>query len=99
MRPMGGGRWDANAADIRRALALYRTADAILIALLAVIDCDVHRASLSSAIEIEMGRQMRRQRIERALDQIVVGDIRRLPAAKRTSQAARCRSSANRPWI
>jgi len=35
--PMGGGRWDANAADIRRALALYRTADAILIAFLAVV--------------------------------------------------------------
>jgi len=35
--PMGGGRWTANAADIRRALALYRTADAILIALLIVI--------------------------------------------------------------
>jgi adenosylcobinamide-phosphate synthase len=35
--PMGGGRWTANAADIRRALALYRTADAILIALLVVI--------------------------------------------------------------
>jgi adenosylcobinamide-phosphate synthase len=33
---MGSGRWDANAADIRRALALYRAADAILIALLAV---------------------------------------------------------------
>jgi adenosylcobinamide-phosphate synthase len=33
---MGGGRWDANAADIRRALALYRRADAILIAILAV---------------------------------------------------------------
>jgi len=33
--PMGGGRWDANAADIRRALALYRYADAILIAVLA----------------------------------------------------------------
>jgi adenosylcobinamide-phosphate synthase len=32
---MGGGRWDANAADIRRALALYRIADTILIALLA----------------------------------------------------------------
>src|SRR5271156_1589312 len=35
--PMGGGRWAANAGDIRRALALYRTADAILIALLVVI--------------------------------------------------------------
>jgi adenosylcobinamide-phosphate synthase len=34
---MGSGRWDAKAADIRRALALYRTADAILIALLAVL--------------------------------------------------------------
>jgi adenosylcobinamide-phosphate synthase len=34
---MGGGRWDANAADIRRALALYRRADAILIAVLAVV--------------------------------------------------------------
>jgi adenosylcobinamide-phosphate synthase len=34
---MGGGRWDANAADIRRALALYRRADAILIAFLAVL--------------------------------------------------------------
>jgi adenosylcobinamide-phosphate synthase len=34
---MGGGRWDASAADIRRALALYRTADAILIALLAAV--------------------------------------------------------------
>jgi adenosylcobinamide-phosphate synthase len=33
---MGGGRRDANAADIRRALALYRRADAILIAILAV---------------------------------------------------------------
>jgi adenosylcobinamide-phosphate synthase len=33
---MGSGRWDANAADIRRALALYGTADAILIAILAV---------------------------------------------------------------
>ena len=33
---MGSGRWDATAADIRRALALYRTADAILIAFLAV---------------------------------------------------------------
>jgi adenosylcobinamide-phosphate synthase len=33
---MGDGRRDADAADIRRALALYRTADAILIALLAV---------------------------------------------------------------
>src|SRR5579862_7062395 len=31
---MGGGRWDATAADIRRALTLYRTADAILIAIL-----------------------------------------------------------------
>ncbi len=31
---MGNGRRDANAADIRRALALYRYADAILIALL-----------------------------------------------------------------
>jgi adenosylcobinamide-phosphate synthase len=34
---MGGGRWEATAADIRSALALYRTADAILIALLAVL--------------------------------------------------------------
>ncbi len=35
--PMGGGRWAANAADIRRALALYLSDDAILIALLVVI--------------------------------------------------------------
>ena len=35
--PMGDGRRDANAADIRRALALFHCADAILIALLAVI--------------------------------------------------------------
>jgi adenosylcobinamide-phosphate synthase len=34
---MGGGRWTADAADIRRALALYRRADAILIAFLAVL--------------------------------------------------------------
>jgi adenosylcobinamide-phosphate synthase len=34
---MGGGRWDANAADIRRALKLYRSADAILIAALALV--------------------------------------------------------------
>ena len=34
---MGGGRWDATAADIRRALALYRTADAILIGGLALL--------------------------------------------------------------
>jgi adenosylcobinamide-phosphate synthase len=33
---MGDGRREANAEDIRRALALYRAADAILIALLAV---------------------------------------------------------------
>ena len=32
---MGAGRRDANAAEIRRALALYHTADAILVALLA----------------------------------------------------------------
>ncbi len=35
--PVGDGRRDANAADIRRALALFHCADAILIALLAVI--------------------------------------------------------------
>jgi adenosylcobinamide-phosphate synthase len=34
---MGNGRWDANAADIRRALALYRNADAILLVVLAVL--------------------------------------------------------------
>src|SRR5579864_5945609 len=34
---IGSGRRDANAADIRRALALYRRADAILIALLAAL--------------------------------------------------------------
>jgi adenosylcobinamide-phosphate synthase len=34
---MGSGRWDAGVADIRRALALYRAADAILIAFLAVL--------------------------------------------------------------
>jgi adenosylcobinamide-phosphate synthase len=34
---MGGGRRDATAADIRRALALYRYADAVLIALIAAI--------------------------------------------------------------
>jgi adenosylcobinamide-phosphate synthase len=33
---MGAGRWNANATDIHRALALYGTADAILIAVLAV---------------------------------------------------------------
>ncbi len=33
---MGGGRWNATAADIRRALTLYRYADALLIASLAV---------------------------------------------------------------
>jgi adenosylcobinamide-phosphate synthase len=35
--PMGSGRWDANAADIRRALALYRRADAILFVLVAAL--------------------------------------------------------------
>ena len=35
--PMGDGRRDANTADIRRALALFHCADAILIAVLAVI--------------------------------------------------------------
>ncbi len=34
---MGDGRREADAADIRRALALYRTADAILIAVLGVV--------------------------------------------------------------
>jgi adenosylcobinamide-phosphate synthase len=33
---VGGGRTEANAADIRRALALFRRADALLIAILAV---------------------------------------------------------------
>jgi adenosylcobinamide-phosphate synthase len=35
--PMGNGRREANAADIRAALALYRRADAILIVMLAVL--------------------------------------------------------------
>ena len=34
---MGNGRWDASAADIRRALVLYRRADAILIGLIALL--------------------------------------------------------------
>jgi adenosylcobinamide-phosphate synthase len=34
---MGGGRRDADAADIRRALKLYRRADAILLALVAIV--------------------------------------------------------------
>jgi adenosylcobinamide-phosphate synthase len=34
---MGDGRRDATAADIRAALALYRRADAILIAVLTVL--------------------------------------------------------------
>ena len=34
---MGCGRREANAADIRAALALYRRADALLIALFAVL--------------------------------------------------------------
>jgi len=34
---MGDGRRDATAADIRAALALYRRADALLIALLGVV--------------------------------------------------------------
>ena len=34
---MGGGRWAATAADIRRALALYRAADGMLMAVLAVL--------------------------------------------------------------
>jgi adenosylcobinamide-phosphate synthase len=34
---MGDGRREAEAADIRRALALYRTADAVLIVLLGVL--------------------------------------------------------------
>jgi adenosylcobinamide-phosphate synthase len=34
---MGDGRRDASAADIRTALRLYRTADALLIGLLALI--------------------------------------------------------------
>jgi adenosylcobinamide-phosphate synthase len=33
---MGSGRWNATAADIRRALALYRHADAVLLAILAL---------------------------------------------------------------
>jgi adenosylcobinamide-phosphate synthase len=35
--PMGNGRRDADAADIRAALQLYRRADALLIALVAVL--------------------------------------------------------------
>jgi adenosylcobinamide-phosphate synthase len=34
---MGDGRREANAKDIRRALALYRCADAIFLALVAVL--------------------------------------------------------------
>jgi adenosylcobinamide-phosphate synthase len=35
--PMGDGRWEATATDIRAALALYQRADAILIALVAAL--------------------------------------------------------------
>ena len=35
--PMGDGRWEATATDIRAALALYQRADAILIALVATL--------------------------------------------------------------
>jgi adenosylcobinamide-phosphate synthase len=35
--PMGDGRWEATAADIRAALALYQRADGILIALVAAL--------------------------------------------------------------
>ena len=45
---MGDGRRDANAQDIRAALKLYRRADAMLIALVAVAGARRHRAKLSS---------------------------------------------------
>ena len=66
---MGSGRRDAYAADILRALALCRRADAILIALIAP-----HWRRLSSsrqfeqAVDIDMRSEMIGQRIERVLD-------------------------------
>jgi len=60
-------------------------------------DCHGHRAKFEKKIEIEMHREMRRQAIERPLDsRDVISNVRR-PAAKRLSQAARWRSSANSP--
>ena len=43
--PMGDGRWEATATDIRTALALYQRADAILIALVAALALLVWGAS------------------------------------------------------
>ncbi len=96
---MGDGRRDADAADIRRALALYRRADAILIALLAVMCRACSSRQFEQAIEIEMRGKMRGERVERSLDQRVIGDVRRARRRSGASHAARCRSSANRPWI
>ena len=45
---MGDGRRAADAADIRRALTLYRAADALLLALLASVRAHSQRANLSS---------------------------------------------------
>jgi cobalamin biosynthesis protein CobD/CbiB len=57
-----GGRRAANAADIRRALALYRVADAILLALAVAASRSCCMAK--QAVEVEMRRHVLRQPVE-----------------------------------
>ena len=60
---IGEGSSDLTASDIRRALSLYRTSCAVQIVFLRCL-CP-HRASLSS-VDLDMGFEMRGERIERA---------------------------------
>ena len=104
---MGDGRRDATAADIRRALALYRRADAILFCSARPPVTDYSSRQCEQPVEIDMRGEMSRQRIERALDQIFVGHVARTggeasrarPRAagrRQTSRGHRCRSRGRR---
>ena len=70
---IGEGRSEATAADIRRALALYKTACAVQIVALGLLAV-AHRASSEQAIDVDMRLEMRGERIERAFDLRLVAE-------------------------
>ena len=93
-----GGRREANAADIRRALALYRAADAMLVVAGRADRRGHHLACAMSRSRSTMPFQMRGE-ARRASRRRRPRSRSRQPR-RRTAPAscARWRSSANRPW-
>ena len=94
---MGDGRRDADAADIRRALTLYRARRRASDRAPRSMPRSFSSRQSEQPIEIEMRGEMRRE-AHRAFARS--GRRRRSPRRRRrtaSSQAARCRSSANSP--